>query len=181
VEIRPSFHNFDYRDIILKSKQLTVILNDGRSWVPAHRELLRDRLAIQGRETRFCFIHPASPYLPLLIQKSGKSEVRQLEEMLGSFDILTEIAPKLADCEIRAHSRPTPYCLYLTEEIAIVTPYIYFEAGSLPLLSFVSDTELYSVYREDARKLLKEAVLPGKQAYMKALQEAKAKESGIRS
>ena len=158
VEFADSFLGFSYRDLILDSRELTVALNDGRNWIYGNRELLRDRLATRGRITRICLIHPESDYLPLLIRKNGKTMNVQLEEIVGSLRILREIAPPWADLEIRGHSRATPYCLYLTEHQAVVDPYFFFEAGSLPMITCCSGTDLYRAYADDARKLFKEAV-----------------------
>ena len=162
VEVRTSFHGFSYEDLIRDSKELTVVLNDGRSWIPAHRELLRTRLATAGVVTRVCLLHPASPYLTLLVHKNGKDLAVQVKEIRGSVSILNSEAPAWADFEVRGHDRPSPYCLYLTEKLAVVTPYFFFEAGSLPMLLIAGDSALYGEYRTDARKLLAEArpILP---------------------
>jgi len=156
-DVRSSFHGYDYTELIQSSERLTVILNDGRSWIDSNRELLRERLSTRGRVTRFCLVAPDSPYLDLLVKKNGKARAAQVDELRRSVSVIREIAPEWSDLEVLGHSRPTPYCMYLTEAVAIVDPYFYFEAGALPMMIFRSGTPLYAAYSEDARKLLKES------------------------
>ena len=157
INVRSTFHGFDYRALILDSERLTVILNDGRSWVDTNRELLRQRLSKQGRSTRFCFVGPNSPYLDLLIKKNGKARSSQIDELRRSVSVISEITSDLSDVEILGHDRPSPYCMFLSEAQAVVHPYYFLEAGTLPVLSVPAGTDLYSAYSEDARKLLKES------------------------
>ena len=157
VTFQTSFHGFSYQELILESWELTVILNDGRSWVDSNREFLQTRFSDPRKKTRFCFIHPESPYIDILIQKNGKRKSSQIDEIRRSVKIISQNKSTPHDIEIAFHKKPTPYCLFLTEKIAIVHPYLFFEAGGLPMYTFANGTPLYAIYRDDAQKLLKEA------------------------
>jgi hypothetical protein len=155
--VHPTFHGFNYRGLIEGARELTIVLNDGRSLIDSNREYIKHRLSTQGKVTRFCFVSPVSDYLGLLIAKNGKARATQCEEIHRSLNIITENAPPWADVKVFAHCRATPYAIVLTEDIAIVHPYYFFEAGSLPMFIFGKDSELYESYRTDVHRLLSEA------------------------
>jgi hypothetical protein len=157
VAAKPSFDGFSYQQIILDSWELVVVLNDGRSWVDTNREHLKARFADPRKTTKFCFIHPDSSYVDILIQKNGKRRSAQVDEIVRSVQVIHENKLPSCDVETFLHKRPTPYCLFLTEKLAIVHPYLFFEAGALPMFTYLSDTPFYAIYREDAQKLLKES------------------------
>jgi hypothetical protein len=159
ISVRSSFLGYSYREIVEHSSDLIVVVNDGRSFIDTNRELFRDRLASKAKSTRICFVHPKSPYLELLLRKNGKIWEVQIEEIGRSLGVLSENCPPGAHLEIKGHMRPSPYSLVLTEDLALVTPYLFFEAGSLPMLIVSRGTELYEQYRNDALWLLKEGEL----------------------
>jgi hypothetical protein len=159
ISVRSSFVGYSYREIVEHSSDLIVIVNDGRSFIDTNRELFRDRLASKAKSTRICFVHPKSPYLELLLRKNGKTREVQLEEIRRSLGVLSENSPPGAHLEIKGHMRVSPYSLVLSEDLALMTPYLFFEAGSLPMLIVGRGTELYEQYRNDALKLLKEGAL----------------------
>jgi hypothetical protein len=152
-----SFTGYDYTKVILDSQDLLVVLNDGRSWVSAYREALHKRAAELKRPTRVCLIHPLSPYIDLLIRKNGKTKATQVAEIEKSYRILSAQASEGAGTDVRGHMNPSPYVIFLTEGAAIVDPYLFHEAGTLPMLIFRKGDEIYETYRQDAEKLYREA------------------------
>ncbi len=158
LEIRESFQGLKYDELILGSSELTVILNDGRSWVPSHRELLRRRFSDTSKVTRFCFIHPESPYLPFLVAKNDKDLSDEIAEIIRSIEVLTQARSAGTNLEIRGHMRPTPYCAYMNESEIWINPYFFAEAGALPVLRFRKGPKsLYASYRTDIEGLLQRA------------------------
>ncbi|WP_448090824.1 hypothetical protein [Pseudomonas azerbaijanoccidentalis] len=157
--VHSTFHGFNYREYLEGARDLTIVLNDGRSFIDSNREYIKSRLSVQGKMTRFCFVSPISDYLGLLIAKNGKAWTTQCEEIHRSLNIIIESAPPWADVKVFAHCRATPYAILLTEDVAIVHPYYFFEAGSLPMFIFTKDNELYESYRTDVHRLLSEADL----------------------
>jgi predicted outer membrane lipoprotein len=157
--VHSTFHGFSYREYLEGARELTIVLNDGRSLIDSNREYIKNRLSVQGKVTRFCFVSPISDYLGLLIAKNGKTRAAQCEEIHRSLNVIIESAPPWADVKVFAHCRATPYAILLTEDVAIVHPYYFFEAGSLPMFIFRKDNELYESYRTDVHRLLSEADL----------------------
>lgn len=155
-EFRSTFHGYSYEAIVKNSEKLIIIMNDGRSWIDSHRELLEYRAKIKKQKTTCVFIHPQSNFLKTLVNKNGKGLRNQLGELRRSISILEKIEQEHGLIEIKAHHFFNPYSLVLSDQLAVVTPYHYMESGSLPMLIFDADHEnsLYSKYEDDAKKLI---------------------------
>lgn len=144
---------------IVDSRDLMVVMNDGRSWINSNREVLGRRVADGASKTKVVLLHPKSEFIGVLVKKNKKTRVQQIEEIRRSFDVLRAAAANLGNLEIRGHHGFNPFTLILTDRYAFVSPYLFNERGSLPLLKFSSQVSsgLYQDIREDALKLFDQA------------------------
>jgi hypothetical protein len=138
---------------------LMVVMNDGRSWINSNREVLGRRVADGANKTKVVLLHPKSEFVGVLVKKNKKTRVQQIEEIRRSFDVLRAVATNLGNLEIRGHHGFNPFTLILTDRYAFVSPDLFNERRSLPLLKFSSQVSsgLYQDSREDALKLFDQA------------------------
>ena len=154
-KFQQKFAGHDYEPS-MDSKDLLLVFNDGKSWVPNHREALQRRVFGRQQKVRFLMLHPRSEFLPTLVRKAHRDIREEVQIMFRSFEFLQELKDKRPDLvEIRGHFLFNPYILHLTEEIALVHPFFLNERGELPLLQFEKsvDPRLYEEYRDDAERL----------------------------
>jgi hypothetical protein len=146
-------------DDIAESRDLLVVMNDGRSWVSSNREVLAHRIADPGKTTRIVLLHPKSDFLGVLTRKNGKTLAQQVEDARRSFEALQADATRPGALEIRGHYGFNPFTLILTAKHAFISPYFYNERGALPLFTFTSSARLglYADLRQDAVRLFESA------------------------
>ncbi len=146
---------------ITQSRELMVVMNDGRSWIDSNREILAQRIRDREKITRILLLHPRSNFLDVLIRKNKKTQAQQMEEIQRSFDVLQNIATRPEALDIRGHHGFNPYSLILTANYAFVSPYFLNERGALPLMKFTSHAPsgLYHELRADAQKLFDQATI----------------------
>jgi hypothetical protein len=142
-----------------QSRELILVMNDGRSWMRANRERLRERIRDSSKRTRIVLLHPRSDFIDILINKNKKTRSQQIEDIKSSFDVL-QISPGRPELlEVRGHYGFNPFTLILTDNYAFVSPYMFNERGALPLMKFTSQTQsgLYHQIRQDAEMLFDNA------------------------
>lgn len=157
VEFRTHFAGFSHDPMLQRSKEMTIVLNDGRGWVDSNRESLRKRLGTPGMQTTFIFIDPSSDFLPTLLRKNGKRHTTQLDELRRSLTVIEEATTDPANVRVYGHSLFHPYSMYLGDDHAVVMPYFITEQGQLPVLVFENDgrdSSLYGRYKADVDGLI---------------------------
>ncbi len=147
-DIVGDFNNFNLGPIIAEARQLTVVLNDGRTWVSIYQNALRQRLKDSTKQTTLLLCHPDSAMLSVLARK-GSIDVdglrNRLFDTIAHFDqILQQSAGRV---EILGHHLFNPCSLVLTESLAVLTPYMFSRGlKTVPVLVF-NDTGENSFYR----------------------------------
>lgn len=122
----------DYHEAILDGRQLTVLLNDGRTWVSAHRGQLRRRLQDANKETTVILIHPDSPMLEVLARKGNVDAEMLHSRIMETISMLrSEKAESRGQLEVLGHFLFNPHSLILTEERAISIPYFVSRGGRM--------------------------------------------------
>lgn len=160
VHFRPRFNGYDYEPS-MDSADLLMVFNDGKSWIPNHREALERRVLVRGQKVRVLLIHPRSTFLSTLVKKADRSIAEETTYLYKTFRLLEELRAKRPELvEIRGHHLFNPYILHLTESMAIVHPFFLLERGELPLLLLrkTDESGLYDQYRDDAEKVWKDAL-----------------------
>ena len=142
-------------DAIARARSLTVVMNDGRSWVDSNQELIRRRIRNPDQETNIVLLHPKSSFLSILIRKNRKSAARQVEEIHHSFRIIMDSLVPGSRAQLRGHFGFSPSTLIATEEVAFSSPYYFMESGALPMFKYEARKSggLFDKIRGDAQSL----------------------------
>jgi hypothetical protein len=127
---------YDYTPILLESKNVTILLNDGRTWTSVHRDRLRRRFAGNGSTTIY-LIHPDSAVLPILARK-GSIEPEVLRSRIQeTLSLLADICGPTSRLEVLGHHLYNPHSLVLSEKRGLVTPYFASRGGrTVPIFAF---------------------------------------------
>jgi NADH:ubiquinone oxidoreductase subunit 6 (subunit J) len=137
VEVCEDSANFDYSQLILESRMLVVVLNDGRTWASVHRDHLRRRFADSTKATTFVMCHPTSPMLQVLARKSSTDVQSVQSRILDTVRLLREIKQQNTVLEVLGHHLFNPYSLILGDSRAMVTPYFFSRGGhTVPVLTY---------------------------------------------
>lgn len=151
--------SFDKDQTVLEeiqtTKDLLVVMNDGRSWVDTKRELLAQRATDLNKTTRIVLLHPESDFMHVLIRKNKKSLDVQRAEIKRSHDTLKSYKWHAGCFDLRGHHGFNPYSLILTDTYTFVSTYFFNESGQLPLFRYsrLAPNGLYHSIRDDAERL----------------------------
>lgn len=158
---------YPFKNLILTSQELTVVMNDGRSWVGRNIDSLQNRLLLPNHKTTFIFQHPESimctEVLPKKFEQSSnfvQEKVRETVRELASYQRADSHA-----LQILGHFLFNSYSMFLTDEYAVMVPY-YISPGrnTVPLLFFErrGQTSQYQKFYNDMQQLIKhsQSLLP---------------------
>jgi hypothetical protein len=158
--IHPDASNYDYAPMIEHAATLTIVLNDGRTWVSNNAGRLRKRLADPSRKTRFFFLHPQSPMQMVLARKYGSSETALAAKLNETLMMLADVAPPEANLEVFAHNLFNPHSVFIADSHAIISPYFHSRTRrTVPALRFQDTDEgcFFREIREDIDALMLDA------------------------
>ena len=155
-------NSYDYSDFITNSPSITIVLNDGRTWVSNHESDIEDRLKNIGLKTRVVLINPDSPFLESLALKIGTNKPSLSEKIKETTKTLISHCEDGTELMIYYHDFPTSFSLFMCEESARVVTYpIARKADKVPLVVFKkgdAGTYFYSIER-DIETLIKSSKL----------------------
>lgn len=127
---------YDYTAILVESKSVTILLNDGRTWTSVHRDRLRRRFAGNGSTTIY-LIHPDSAILPVLARKGGIEPEVLRGRIQETLSLLADICGPTTRLEVLGHHLFNPHSLVLSEKRGLVTPYFASRGGrTVPVFAF---------------------------------------------
>lgn len=128
---------YDYGPLLLDSRALVVVLNDGRTWASVHRDRLRKRFADPSKATTFILCHPESAMLPVLARK-GSTTIDVIQSRIAeTIQLLLDIKQPETVLELLGHHLFNPFTLVLGDENAIITPYFFSRGGrTVPAMKF---------------------------------------------
>lgn len=124
-EIKPNVQAYDYSDIILNSKELNIVMNDGQRWVGNNTVQLQKRFS-QETTTNFFLVDPESEFVTILANKVGTTAEKLKEKIEDTWTRLKDTY-KLSERQGRLNI----YCLktyptksiFLSDDFLIETPY----------------------------------------------------------
>ena len=125
-DIMTDSHDFTYRDMILKSEKLHIIMNDGRHWVETNSPSLEIRFGKEGTLTEMFLVNPESDFCKALALKTGytlddlKAKIQLTVRMLN--DAYDKSARK-GELKIYYLKNYPTHTLFYTEDTIIETPY----------------------------------------------------------
>ncbi|MDU3159094.1 MAG: hypothetical protein E7B34_26205, partial [Hafnia alvei] len=158
--ISDSFELDTYQDKIINSKKLTVVMNDGKSFISANSAIFKKRLNIPGKETNLVLLDPRSEFINLLNRKNGKSDSEYYQrKLINIFDEIFqdyEVHEK-HDFKIYIHSMFNTMSVIIFDDIAMISLYRLSPGKSIvPHFEFKNTGEgsEYSEVVSDVNKLL---------------------------
>jgi len=133
-----TFESYPLADLIAKAQSLTIVLNDGRGWIDSRRRAIENRIAAAGTLTRVVLLHPDSPFLNTLVKKNRKPLATQRYEICRSLETLHQIAEGHSEARLqtRGHFSFNPITAFVSEDVAVVSHYLYSEQGELPCFAY---------------------------------------------
>lgn len=164
-EIKTNVQAYDYSDIILNSKELNIVMNDGLRWVGNNTVQLRKRFS-QETTTNFFLVDPESEFVTVLANKVDTTTEKLKEKIKDTWAKLKE-AYTLSE----RHGKLNIYCLktyptksiFLSDDFLIETPY-QTSCGRVNIPLFIykksaCEDSLYRFVEMDIKALKKESRL----------------------
>ena len=137
VEALLDSEKYDYSDLILNSPSLTLLLNDGRTWVSLHNEKLQKRFADSTKTTKVFLLDPESEMVTVMARKTGTSPDALKAKLQETVDMLATASTQHTKLEVCGHSLFNPFALFLGDNYGVIT--LYFAARgrkAVPLFTF---------------------------------------------
>jgi hypothetical protein len=156
-----SYNQPDYQEMILKSRKLTILLNNGDSWLTGgNGEKVRwfeKRFLDEEKETTFILIHPEAPALEVIALREKKKAPEFKYKIGNTVKILRGLKKEKTKLNICGYKLYYPYSLYITEEFALFSPFMAASGkGSIPGYQYVSRGEdcFYTKLLKDIEALM---------------------------
>jgi hypothetical protein len=160
-------NTYSFKNLILTSRELIVVMNDGRSWVGRNIDFLQNRMLLPNHKTTFIFQHPESvmcaEVLPKKFEQSSsfvQEKIRETVRELKSYQRADS-----HELQILGHFLFNSYSMFLTDEYAVMVPY-YISPGrnTVPLLFFErrGQSSQYQKFYNDMQQLIRrsQSLLP---------------------
>lgn len=146
--IHPDASNFAYGPMLDEATSVTIVLNDGRTWVSNNAPRLRKRFADPTKKTRFFFVHPSSPMQQVLARKYGSSEEGLIAKLNETLTMLADLSTPEAKIEVFVHNLFNPQSVFMGDSSVVITPYFHSRTRrTVPALRF-QDTGEACFFRE---------------------------------
>lgn len=170
-DITNSFNIEKYRDQIIKDKNLTIIMNDGKSFIGKYSNVLKRRLEEKGT-TNFVILDPSSEVIPILNKKNGKTSEDYYQEKLLDVmrEILFDFAPsKKHTVNLYIHTLFNTMSVVISDSIAMISLYRLSPGKAIvPHIEFKPTTTCdseYTLIKDDVRNLIKNSKIITKDSY----------------
>lgn len=154
---------FDFADIIEESADLTIVLNDGRTWVSSYFQRFKNRFADINKKTTFILMHPESSAIKLHANKVGGDAISiqmKIAETIREID-KAKANNVNANVNILGHNLYNTLSIFLADNNAIVTPYFVSKVRQTPpILVFyqAGPACFYSKLKADVSALLSDSI-----------------------
>lgn len=138
VSVSTDASSYDYTELLVSSRKLVIVLNDGRTWLSVHRDRLRKRFADARTRTTVFLIHPNSDLLSIQARK-GSTDVHGLRAKIHeSLALLSAIKQGNPNLEVLGHHLYNTHSVVLGDSDAALTPYFLSRGGrAVPLYHYV--------------------------------------------
>jgi len=171
-EAMSTCERYDYSTLILNSKSLTIVLNDGRTWASWNTAHLKRRFADPEKDTVVILLHPDSPLLPIMAHKLGMDVISVRMKIAETVRLLNGTKSENTKLKILGHDLFSPHSAYLGDSYLVMTPYFFSRARSIPPLFKLQDVGGDCYFRRslediralelDCRDISKYELLPAK-------------------
>ncbi|MEW6077650.1 MAG: hypothetical protein AB1724_07560 [Thermodesulfobacteriota bacterium] len=151
---------FDFTNIIETPKSLTIVLNDGRTWIGNHYENFVNRFQNDdGKETTFILMHPNSPAIQLHATKVGSTVQGIRIRIAETVNLLKSANSKQKPLRIVGHQLYNTMSVFLGDNDVVLTPYFLAKIRKTPPVFTFVDTGKESFYqkaKQDIESLLRD-------------------------
>jgi len=160
IDVHPDTYTYPFKDVLLSSRELIIVLNDGRSWQGRHSDYLKTRMMLPDRSTVFVFQHPESKMLQDVLSKKVGQSPEFLREKVNE-TIKELVSYPRSDrhvLQILGHHFFNPYSLFVSEELAIMCPYnISPNRSTVPTFVFEKrgQSSQYHRFYEDVQQVIR--------------------------
>lgn len=160
IAISEDAYKFDFESMILGSSELTIVLNDGRTWVTRNSESLRRRFADANKTTVVFLLHPESAMLEVQAKKVDSTSQKLGDKINETIGMLKDLRTEKTNLKVYGHMLFNPYATFLSDKSAVIT--LYFTARGrtiVPTLEFrdKGDQGFVKRLREDIQSLYSSA------------------------
>lgn len=124
-EMKPNVQVYDYSNIILNSKELNIVMNDGQRWVGNNTVQLQKRFS-ENTITNFFLVDPESAFVTVLANKVGTTPDKLKEKIKDTWCKLKnayELSAKQGELNIYCLKTYPTKSIFLSENLLIETPY----------------------------------------------------------
>lgn len=139
-EVYEKSSDYDYNFQLESCQNLTVLLNDGRTWVSNHSESLQRRFKDTNKQTTIFLLHPDSDMLDILARKVGSTKAKLKEKIFETVGMLNHLMGKNnnnGSITIYGHHLYNPHSVFRCDSTVILTPYFAARSRSIvPLFIF---------------------------------------------
>jgi hypothetical protein len=155
--------SFQYKPFIDSAKELHVCVNDGKSWLGQNHSAIKAHLLKEQSELQFFLVSPDSQYLPILADKTNmrldelQTKIRSSSRLLADYH--KSVSATSCVLKIYWHNLPVVHALYMSDTVALVTPYMVSRPrAEVPLFQFgnINPQSYYRRIREDLARIADE-------------------------
>lgn len=155
--------NSRVEDRLRTASQLTIVLNDGRTWVSWLQGPLKKRLADTDKRTRFVLLDPGSSVVEAQARKEGRKAqqvIDKIDTTVASLRDWSEASNASDRLEIWFQDLFNPHTVWLDEEGVVVALYNY-TPGFADTIAFSfsnameAEQSVYRLFADDVEALLR--------------------------
>lgn len=164
LEVSLNAGNYDYGELIEKSRTLTIVMNDGRTWVSGRIDQFQRRFSQDGLLTEVCLIDPDGQFCEIIAKKTDytvEAQKNKINEAVRRFVEEFEKAGKKGRLKIHyLHYFPT-HTVVIGDDTAVFTLYGISKGRRKVPTFLVSRTglesDIFSTIKADVEALSREA------------------------
>ncbi|XWK89480.1 MAG: hypothetical protein U7127_05285 [Phormidium sp.] len=145
---------------LLESKNLQLLLVDGKSWVSHYNDVLRKRFKDPEKTTTFILLHPESPMLSIHADKVTSNREALQQKIAGTVAALNQLRYQNTKLQIKGHHLYNTYSLLLSDTHAVMSPYFCAKEKKKPpifIFQDQGDDSYYQKLKQDLEFLESEA------------------------
>lgn len=154
---------YQYRHFIEDARELQICVNDGKAWLGNNHAAIKAHFLKDDSKIELYLVAPTSHYLAMLASKTNASPEVVAAKIVASSRLLMEyyLSVRSATSTLRIywHHLPVVHALYMSEKVALLSPYTVSRPRSeVPLLMFenTGPGTYYRRIREDIARIADE-------------------------
>jgi hypothetical protein len=142
------FDRYDFSDTFEESRDLVVVMNDGRGLISNYYQRFANRFLRTDATTTVILMHPNSEAVHLHAAKVGSTSEGIRMKIAETIGLLSKANAGEHRLEILGHDLYNAMSVFLTEKEAIVTPYFLSKVRRTPPLFTFEDNGRESFYHK---------------------------------